>query len=859
MNAQEIRRLFFRAIEIEPARRLDFLEGSGASTEVRDAVLTLLRHDSGGETFLDQAIANEVPPSTLAGQRFGAYQLSELLGQGGMGVVFKAERVDGELRQMVAIKIVERAWLHPAAMERFRRERQILAGLIHPNIAQLLDGGTREDGLPYLVMEYVDGLRLDHYCEQRQLGIAERLRIFLPLCDAVEHAHRKLIIHRDLKPSNVMVTAEGTPKLLDFGVAKAIGDGVEGATRTLVLTPAFASPEQVLNLEITTATDVYGLGALLYQLLAGRAPHAVEGVSPFELQRAICEIGPDRPSQHRPALKGDLENILLKALHPEPARRYHSARELADDVSRYLDRRPVIATSFGWQYRTRRFVQRHAMATAGAALAVLAILGAAGVSVYEARRAQQRFDQVRELSNRFIFDFENSIRDVPGTLEARQMVAATARKYLESLAQDNSGDVRLKRELAESRYLLSRVEVNAAQSAAAVRDNEQAVALLRSLKADCCGSAADRFLFIRALTDLARYRQGTYDVNSTLPLSTEAVTNARAWLAQAPQDPQAQRALSMALSTHGVNLQSAGRFTDARRVMIEAADSSKRIAQLHPDDDVLAYEHARVVHFLGGICISMRDGEGARDYGAIAAQILERLVDRHPGNARWRNMYAMADSTRSAGFSLLAEKTPALWAQAVDNARQAFALADENRRLNPRQSDEADTASVLASRLADALNHARHPAEAEQFIRKSGEILDDLLRRDPSNHRFQRMRFINRTLLGDMQLDHAVWAEAAQTLAEALTYINDYLRSDGADAVALDMKVSALADQAIVKRHFGQTAAARDLCSEGLQVAAGLIHRDPAMEKSISDLGKLRQVARDLAVPDPSASVGRHP
>ena len=368
MDNAAVKDLFLRALELSPGQREAFLAADTAPPEVRDEVRSLLRYESGSETFLKQSIASEQPPVTGTGARFGVYELQELLGRGGMGAVYRAERSDRELRQVVAIKIIERAWLDPRAVERFRGERQILAGLVHPNIARLLDGGTRDDGIPYLVMEYVEGLRIDEYCALQGLGIAGRLRIFLPLCAAVDYAHQKLVVHRDLKPSNVLVTPGGEPKLLDFGIAKVLDSGTSSSTQTLVLTPDFSSPEQVRGEEVTTATDVYGLGAVLYHLLTGEPPHQVAGLSPLELDRAICQTPPVRPSLHRRELAGDLDNILLKALHLEPGRRYRSAHELATDIERYLERRPVRATPDGWGYQGTevRSAARHSLVRGGA-------------------------------------------------------------------------------------------------------------------------------------------------------------------------------------------------------------------------------------------------------------------------------------------------------------------------------------------------------------------------------------------------------------------------------------------------------------------------------------------------------------
>lgn len=307
-----------------------------------------------------------------------------------MGAVYKACRADGEVHQVVAIKVLEHAWLSPRTVDRFRRERQILSGLAHPNISRLLDTGTREDGRPYLVMEYIEGEPLDAYCRKHQLSIPQRLRLFLPICHAVEYAHSKLVIHRDLKPSNILVTAAGEPKLLDFGIADALDEPRHPATHTLLFTPSYGSPEQARNEPAATSMDVYGLGAVLYDLLTGAAPHRVEGLAPGEIVRHLCEQEPPPPSSVCPELKGDLENIVRKAMRIEPERRYHTVRELSADVENYLALRPVVATPDTFRYRAGRFVARRRWPLIAAGIAITAVAVGAFSTWTERRRTEEQ-------------------------------------------------------------------------------------------------------------------------------------------------------------------------------------------------------------------------------------------------------------------------------------------------------------------------------------------------------------------------------------------------------------------------------------------------------------------------------------
>jgi serine/threonine protein kinase/DNA-binding SARP family transcriptional activator len=858
MDAEEVRRLFFRAMEVEPAKRAVFMEGSGSPPEVQAAVLTLLRYDSNQETFFKQAVFRELPQPVRDGERFGAYQLCELLGRGGMGAVFKAERVDGELRQVVAIKIVERGWLDAQAFERFRQERQILSGLVHPNIAQLLDGGTREDGIPYLVMEYVEGSRLDQYCAQHQLGIAERLRVFLPLCDAVEFAHRRLVVHRDLKPSNVLVTAEGAPKLLDFGIAKAIDPGAGTRTQTLVLTPDFASPEQILGQEISTATDVYGLGAVLYHLLTDRAPHPVQDLSPRELERAICEVGPARPSSLRAELKGDLENILLKALRAEPASRYGSARELAEDIERYLDRRPVQATPYGWSYRARRFFERHAIASIAACLAILAILAGVGVSIYEAHRAQQRFDQVRELADHFIFDFERSIRDVPGTLMARQNMAATARNYLENLSGDAKGSLGLTRELAESYYQLSHIEINAGQSEAAMRDVEKSIALMRSVRDDCCGPPAQRLLFIRALTDQARYLQDARDVANARVISASAVKQSREWLRTSPNLEPARRALMGALAMDGRMAQNIGNLTDAKRLLQESVTLGSRLMQENPQDEDLAYGQARSNGLLANLAVTLGDASLARDAAQQSRQILDQYLSRRPENSRAQLLRVSAVTTLSQAQRSLANDghNAELGDKALESARLAYDLAKVNAERNTGDRVWTDEFAVTAQHLAGELRAAQKIPECLPLIREAGAAFDRLLQAEPKRHRYSYLVADNRLFQAEILIDLNQLAEASAALRDAARHLDEALKQVPDDFYTNVDKVLLLTDQGIVNRRLGNVDRARVLYRDALELAARMTHKDPAALPSITAMDKLRSEARTLGLADPTAVSG---
>jgi tetratricopeptide (TPR) repeat protein len=422
---QRVESLFYAALDLEPQARTAFLrQACGADAESLEEAESLL--DSSEQTlgFARKAVSEVARQQTVepqpAGRRVGAYRLDRVLGEGGMGTVYLATRADETYQQQVAIKLMHAGFAPSRGMLlRFRAERQILANLNNPGIARLLDGGITSEGIPYLVMEYVDGLPIDEYCRQHRLSVDARLKLFRTVCGAVEHAHQRLVVHRDIKPGNILVTADGQPKLLDFGIAKLLDPATEVPRLTRsserLMTPEYASPEQVRGDPITTAADVYALGVLLYELLVGKQPFEMHAKSPLEIAQIICEQDPEPPSRALWAnpersvlygfrkLDGDLDNIVLMAIRKEPARRYASVAALSADVEAYLTGYSVQARTDTWRYRAGKFVGRHRVAVSLAVLALLVLVGFSigmGLLARRADHARAIADQQRLAAQR---------------------------------------------------------------------------------------------------------------------------------------------------------------------------------------------------------------------------------------------------------------------------------------------------------------------------------------------------------------------------------------------------------------------------------------------------------------------------
>jgi eukaryotic-like serine/threonine-protein kinase len=522
----QIEGLFLQAVELPQQDRERFLaEVCKGDETLRQELNSLLACDtpetplvSGSFLPPGDALDDTTSDATAdsVGRRIGPYRLLRLLGRGGMGSVHLAVRDDDHYHKEVAIKLLKRGMDTDLMLRRFRQERQILANLEHPFIARLLDGGATDDGLPYFVMEYIDGAPITTYCAEHNLDLTNRLRLFRLVCEAVQYAHQHLVIHRDLKPGNILITKERIPKLLDFGIAKLMDPerGVELRTLTGVgqrmLTPDYASPEQFLGQTISTSSDIYSLGAVLYELLTGQRPHRFEADSLAGMEKAICEVEPDKPStavvrgsqdpprlrqQRRRQLSGDLDNIILTALRKEPQRRYTSAAELSEDLHRHLEGLPVTARDDRLTYRMGKFIRRHKLGVIAVLLVITSLAAGIVATTYQARRAERRFQHARQLAKAVLADVKGPMWRLPGSTALRASMLQTVVRYLDGLAEDSGGDPTFDLEIASAYREVAYLEgsphqQNLGQSAAALEHYQKAITIYARMYTSFANRAA---------------------------------------------------------------------------------------------------------------------------------------------------------------------------------------------------------------------------------------------------------------------------------------------------------------------------------------------------------------------------------
>jgi eukaryotic-like serine/threonine-protein kinase len=722
-----LKELFSSALELPPTERDAFVAGACSDdAELRHELRELIRSAEVDDGFIEQPAADtlgwsgEIAERDHVGPRIGPYRILGLAGRGGLSRVYRAVREGTGYEQQVAVKLLRPGFGDETLLRRFRAERRMLAALAHPHIAHFLDGGAADDGTPYLVMEFVEGLPLDEYCDVNALALEARIDLFRVLCGAVHYVHQHLMVHGDLKGSNVLVKSDGVLKLLDFGIAKlltpdaATGDPTRPAT-LMLLTPDYASPEQLRGEPITTASDVYSLGTLLYRLLTGTTPYDTAHAAPAVILERMAAGGPMPPdaaaertggtySAFARALRGDLGTILLRVIKKEPGERYSSAQQLADDLHRWLRGFPVEARPDSMGYRLRKWTQRHRTAAILSSLAVTALIGGIAASSWQAHlaglereRAERNFTAVRELSSVFLADVYQAIAKIPGTTEARKLLVDNTLKYLQALERDSRDSPELLRDLATAYERLADVQgayidPSLGDRASALANYRRALGIRQQLSQDI-PSLAHRADLLQAEAVLVEALLGAGDLASAQQLGTDMVRVAD----QIDADPAAGRkelrTVGAAFMTQGWMEWSGGRVESGLASLIRAREVYRRIADEHPDDRLARRDIALVTGRLGE---AHADGTGdlekAIRYYRETLAALEPLVRDDPDDGELARMKIYTGATIGRLYNLLGRPSEGL--------RELEAVLPEFRRM--READPADQTAPFA--LAAALN-----------------------------------------------------------------------------------------------------------------------------------------------------------
>ena len=736
----ETERLFVAAAEQPPDLRAAFLDNHcppGLRTEVE----ALLEHDGLGEAMVENILAGAalaLQPGTSAihpGDRIGPYRVVREIGHGGMGTVYEAAREDQQFDQRVAIKVVSGGLESAFVLDRFRRERQVLADLQHPNIARLLDGGATAAGSPFFVMEYLEGSSLIDY--GRDLPLPAKLKLFLQVCSAVQYAHQKLVIHRDLKPANVLVTADGIPKLLDFGIAKLLREEPPGPlpAYTGAMTPYYASPEQLRGETVTTASDVYSLGALLYELLCDRRPFEAQSgklISPKLIEQR-------RTPPHPAGLPRDLKDIVARALAFEPAARYSSVEKLSDDIQRFMDGRSISAREHDARDRLSKFVRRNKVAVAVSGILLGTALASALAVLYNARLAQHRFDELRHLANSSLFDFHDSIKDLPGATKARAMMVNKALEYLQALARESGGEAGLLEEVATSYVRVGDVQgnpldANLGDSAGAFKSYRKAIEIVDGLAARSKLSAAGEKSRATAYLSLATLQRTRSDVAGSLRSFRTSQTFFEAYTAAHPKDTAALLELGFLYDDMSRALNSSHDVQGSLDAVRKSLAIHQRLAAANPDSEAdregLAESYAA-----NGVALA-RAGKLAEAVELYRKnlELCEQLAATQPGVHSTRRLmlaYSHVGDTLGNPDQLNLSRP----AEALEAYRHMIELAESLVAADGSDRQARFDLAMSHLRTGSAAGAAGSYSEAMAHFRKALELTQAQLASDPNNAR----------------------------------------------------------------------------------------------------------------------------
>jgi len=839
---EEVKALFSAALELPVDERAAFLVlEAGNTPQLLAEVQSLLASHEAPGVFLDRITpgfrseAFEASSATRSrmGERIGAYRIVGVLGTGGMGDVFKAVRDDDQYQAEVAIKLMRADIRSSMTDQRFRTERQILAGLDHRNIARLLDGGTTESGAPYVVMELVTGEPIDGYCDARNLAARDRVQIFLQVCAAVSYAHQHLVVHRDLKPNNILVTDDGSVKLLDFGIAKLldadartdVAEAAATATTLRAMTLEYASPEQVSGAQVTTVSDVYSLGVVLYRLLTGKSPYRERTTDAARMAEILGDSMPTRPSQIERKLDVDLDNILLMALRKEPSRRYASVEQFANDLRNYLAGMPVKARGNSLRYRTGKFIRRRKVELAATAFVACALIGALLFSMREARVAeherhvaQQHFDSVRKLANTMLFQLHDEMAQDAGSLKSREMLVKTSLDYLDSLYQQGGADRQLQEELASAYIKVASIqgsdtEANRGNYAGALDSYSRAIALLTPLLANDPANNRVGWALASAHVEQASLLMVARGPKFAREAADRGVSLTEKFAPSIADEAQRMLRLRTAYMVQARILSFMGLSLEAMTSLGRMIAVSEAYWHAHPDDEraFVALTHA---YNNAALIDDTRLSDSATYDRALALLrksqwAIEKLLALKPDNLEYQ--MRLSGARLNIGNLLY-------WRGRYAEALQLYQLARHAALEAARDTDNANAQHTLAlyeTKLAQTLFMTGKVDEAQVLFLKCAVVLEKLLERDGSL-RTEYALGINAVRLGqlyahraensrvhDVQLDY--WTQARDNLRRGVASLNKVAASASLQAVDRGVIVEGIASLARAEAAFAKS------------------------------------------------------
>ncbi|MBK6587177.1 MAG: protein kinase [Acidobacteria bacterium] len=841
---ENIKDIFSETLEIAPQERDGFLrERCNGDEALYREVRSLLDASDEPENLIEENsidLASKIldTESDYSERHFGNYRIIREIGSGGMGTVFLAERDDGEFSMQVALKIVRQSIAGSEVINRFRQERQILAGLHHPNIAVMHDGGLSDKGEPFLAMEYVDGDEFIEYCENNDLTIPEKLRLFLKICSAVAYAHRNLVVHRDIKPSNIILTSEGEPKLLDFGLAKIFHeDQKQTQTALRAFTPAYASPEQIIGGKVSTASDQYSLGVVLFELLTGSKPFDFEGKTVDEILLSLQSSEARSPSSvisrsngHvKNRLSRDLDNITLKALRKEPERRYGSVEALAEDIERYLDGRPVTARPNTFAYLASRFVRRNKTTVIAAVFVVLAVFTGLGIALWQAAiaraerdRAERRFQEVRQLSTSLLFEIAPKIERLSGSIDARETLVLRALDYLDKLAAESRNDESLESELARAYQKVGDLQGNPSKPnlsnfAGAIESYLKSKAIIDALPP----TAEHRLMLASTMKELARIRFAQGEFQKSAEDSQTALNVFKTLADETPGD--------LAVKKSYVEAQ----IDDAHRLAInnqyDLAIPRYRTAlieldQLDPADGDVQRLTAMVTAYLANALSWDGQQLEAEAENAKAVGAAEILRSRYPSNPNIQKTVFLVYSLAGSNFESIKNDV------SLKYAKTALEIARTSVEIDPSDTQARQNLGRALSRYGVTLALVKRASEAVNYLRQAEETILELIGREPRNTVYQDDLATLYTRLGDLEKTRDDLPAALAAYTRSADIFGKMATSDQANLVALRDWAQAMKSVGVTEAKLGQNEHAKRSLAAAIEAVARL--------KSQNALGK---------------------